>query len=421
MLIVLGRRRHRSSARLGALAPVAGLADGDADRRAGRSAIALGVADRHRGRRGDAARGSRAYAISVLAMADGARCRLVRRRAAARRSRAPGLAAGLRRRRSCSSSCRGTAPPTAREPPLRWRPTPTRPSPDAQALLAARGVGAAAQPLRRAGVVLPEPLPEATSAASRPRRISLFTLVTNTPGGIGIIVGGKLADMRGRRVVGAVALVGGTIFTVAAFCVGGAGRCGWRRRSARSSAAPACPALGVYGAELFPTGSAVGANGCDHRAVAGRQRRRSRRSPAALSTAARLRPAMALLAVGPLIVAVLVVPATPRPPTASSRTSTPRTLALGLAATVASIQARPPAGDASTTAALGAFQLVAGRPRSTRASTGPGDGRGRRLQLLGRAERIAGAGDEQARHLDAGQVLDAQLLGLARRMQRDRR
>ena len=34
-------------------------------------------------------------------------------------------------------------------------------------------------------------------------RIAVFTLVTATPAGIGIIVGGRLADTRGRRVVGA--------------------------------------------------------------------------------------------------------------------------------------------------------------------------------------------------------------------------
>ena len=38
--------------------------------------------------------------------------------------------------------------------------------------------------------------------------ITLFTLLTNTPGVIGIIIGGRLADTRGRRVVGAVAIFG---------------------------------------------------------------------------------------------------------------------------------------------------------------------------------------------------------------------
>ena len=33
-------------------------------------------------------------------------------------------------------------------------------------------------------------------------KITLFTLGTNTPGGIGVVVGGKLADIRGRRLVG---------------------------------------------------------------------------------------------------------------------------------------------------------------------------------------------------------------------------
>ncbi len=44
-------------------------------------------------------------------------------------------------------------------------------------------------------------------------RISLFTLLTATPGGLGIIIGGRLADVRGRRTVAAAALAGGSLAT----------------------------------------------------------------------------------------------------------------------------------------------------------------------------------------------------------------
>ncbi len=85
-------------------------------------------------------------------------------------------------------------------------------------------------------------------------KIALFNGVTNTPGAIGIVAGGKLADVRGRRVVGAVALFVGTVFTVVQFSVGG-----WPMWLSSTIAAviggAGIPALGVYGAELFPTGN----------------------------------------------------------------------------------------------------------------------------------------------------------------------
>ena len=52
--------------------------------------------------------------------------------------------------------------------------------------------------------------------------ITLFQILTSTPGGIAIIVGGRLADVRGRRLIGAIGIVGGTLFTVAMFAAGGA-------------------------------------------------------------------------------------------------------------------------------------------------------------------------------------------------------
>ncbi len=59
------------------------------------------------------------------------------------------------------------------------------------------------------------------------------------------------------------------------------------------------------------------------------------------------------------------------------------------------------------------------RPRSIHTcSTGARDRRRPLGELVGRTERVVRAGDEQARHGDRRQVLDAELVGLARRVQR---
>lgn len=138
------------------------------------------------------------------------------------------------------------------------------------------------------------------------RRISLYTLLTNTPGGIGIVVGGRIADVRGRRVVGAVALAGGALATVATFQVRGWPLWAWSVIGAVVGAA-AVPSLGVYGAELFPTSLRGRANGAIQvLTLVG--------SAIGLVTAGLLvdhlggfGPTMAILGIGPLVVAVLVI------------------------------------------------------------------------------------------------------------------
>ncbi|MGH9245681.1 MAG: MFS transporter [Acidimicrobiales bacterium] len=82
--------------------------------------------------------------------------------------------------------------------------------------------------------------------------VTLFILCTATPGGLGIIVGGRLADVRGRRLVGAIGIVGGTLATVAMF--NSAGALMWLASVTGSIVAGlVVPALGVYRPELFPT------------------------------------------------------------------------------------------------------------------------------------------------------------------------
>ncbi len=91
-------------------------------------------------------------------------------------------------------------------------------------------------------------------------QVSLFVVLTNTPVGIGVAIAGKLADRRGRRPVGAFAVFGGTLLTVATYAAEG-----WGMWTASVFAAiigsMAAPALGVYGAEMFGTARRGRANG----------------------------------------------------------------------------------------------------------------------------------------------------------------
>ncbi len=141
-------------------------------------------------------------------------------------------------------------------------------------------------------------------------KITVFTLCTNTPGGIGVVVGGKLADIRGRRLIGAVGLIFGAGLTAVVYLTSGAQIWLWSVGAAVLGAATV-PALGVYGPELFPTSLRGRANGVISLVsvigsgigllAAGRM----------ADHFGRLGPALAILFVGPLLVAVLVLVAYP--------------------------------------------------------------------------------------------------------------
>lgn len=91
-------------------------------------------------------------------------------------------------------------------------------------------------------------------------RVSLFVVVTNTPVGIGVAIAGKLADRRGRRPVGAFAVFGGAVLTVATYASDGWGM--WTASVFASIiGSMAAPALGVYSAEMFGTSRRGRANG----------------------------------------------------------------------------------------------------------------------------------------------------------------
>ena len=90
--------------------------------------------------------------------------------------------------------------------------------------------------------------------------IAIFTIGINTPGGIGIVVGGKLADIRGRKLIGAIGTLGGGAFLVLGYQVGGPLL--WVTWIVGTIIAAMCvPALAVYGPELFPTALRGRANG----------------------------------------------------------------------------------------------------------------------------------------------------------------
>lgn len=141
-------------------------------------------------------------------------------------------------------------------------------------------------------------------------RISLFAIGTNVWGGIGIVAGGRLADVRGRRLVAAIGIVGGVGATVAMFFSAGWTIWAWSVVGSIIGAVTV-PALGVYGPELFPTSLRGRANGI----ISGLGRVGSVLGLVVIALLVSddrpLAPIIALLAIGPALLAVLVLVAYP--------------------------------------------------------------------------------------------------------------
>ncbi|MFM2078901.1 MAG: hypothetical protein RJA49_2791 [Actinomycetota bacterium] len=90
--------------------------------------------------------------------------------------------------------------------------------------------------------------------------IAMFTLLTGTPASLGLIVGGKLADVFGRRLLILVCTPISTACIVVGFSTHGSTM--WMAALLGGfTAALAYPAYQVYRAELFPTGNRARANG----------------------------------------------------------------------------------------------------------------------------------------------------------------
>jgi MFS family permease len=135
--------------------------------------------------------------------------------------------------------------------------------------------------------------------------ITVFTLCTSTPAGVGVFLGGRLADTHGRRSVGAFGLLGGATAIVATFMTHGVALWIWAVIGSVVGGLT-ISSLGVYGPELFGTADRGRANG--HITVLG-----VCGSSLGLLAAGvigdrwSLGLAMAVLAVGPVIVAFLVI------------------------------------------------------------------------------------------------------------------
>jgi MFS family permease len=84
--------------------------------------------------------------------------------------------------------------------------------------------------------------------------ISIFTLATATPAGIGLILGGRVADVRGRKILIATVLPLATVMGVVSFSIGGPVMWG-ATFLAGTLGGVTYPALAVYRTELFPTGN----------------------------------------------------------------------------------------------------------------------------------------------------------------------
>ena len=90
--------------------------------------------------------------------------------------------------------------------------------------------------------------------------IALFTLCTATPASLGLIVGGRVAEMVGRRAVLVICMPLSTLLLVGTFTYGGATM--WLLALLGGLLAGAAyPAFTVYRTELFPTGNRGRANG----------------------------------------------------------------------------------------------------------------------------------------------------------------
>lgn len=83
-------------------------------------------------------------------------------------------------------------------------------------------------------------------------RVTLFKLVTSTPIGIGVVIAGWLADRRGRKIIGAIGITFGALFTVLEY--NSSGSLLWASAIIGTVVGGAVvPTLGVYGPELFGT------------------------------------------------------------------------------------------------------------------------------------------------------------------------
>lgn len=141
-------------------------------------------------------------------------------------------------------------------------------------------------------------------------QITLFTLITVTPASIGIVIGGRLADLSSKRLIGAIGVAGGAAFTVLQYLTDSAVTLWIASALGSVVGGLAVPALSVYGPELFPTALRTKANVVITMLGVGG-------SVVGLVLAGRLAerwslgPAISAMAIGPALVVLLLLPQYP--------------------------------------------------------------------------------------------------------------
>jgi MFS family permease len=137
-------------------------------------------------------------------------------------------------------------------------------------------------------------------------QVSLFQTLTNLPGGIALVVGGRLADVYGRRLIGTIGLVGGTVGAVVMFQTSGVTL--WLASTvATLVGALTVPALLTYPTEIFPTGTRGRAQGLSNLAAVAGAVIGLKACGVLADRFGSFGPAVALLSVGPALVVLIVV------------------------------------------------------------------------------------------------------------------
>jgi MFS family permease len=174
--------------------------------------------------------------------------------------------------------------------------------------------------------------------------ISAFALLTGVPGGIGIVVGGRLAESLGRRVVGSVAIAAGVALTAATFLLGGPAM--WVVAALGTIVFAAhVPSITVYGPELFPTSLRGQANGVIAMTAMGGSVVGLLAAGILADAFGSFGPTMSLLALGPLLMAVLIFKRFPETARRELEDINPEDLAPDVVA-AADAGAGPAAGEA---------------------------------------------------------------------------
>lgn len=135
--------------------------------------------------------------------------------------------------------------------------------------------------------------------------LSLFAVLTAIPGALGILLGGRLAETAGRRAVASISAVAGAVLVALSFTLAGPSM--WLAATVGTmSLAALAPSFTVYNSELFPTSLRGQATGIASMvAMAG--------SVVGLGAAGQMSdwfgsfgPAMGVIALGPVLMALLV-------------------------------------------------------------------------------------------------------------------